>query len=247
MEEDAYVGKWVRPNSDSPLEMVGRKGSHDLDWLAGYIVEKLALGPDDTVLDVCCGNGLVTRLVAPQVKSMLGVDFSHMLLQQAEQISAAPNLRYAQADARNLDAALQGEVFDKAYLCAAFQYFDDQAGREVLAGLRRAVKPGGVVKILDIPDKALKRQHQIRSAIRILLPSSGDKNSGRFASFGERLGYLGRNVANVLVGKKTDDLGWWWSREDFAAAARSAGFECQTLDQPRNNPHHTYRFDAVLR
>ena len=248
MEEDAYVGKWVRPNSDSPLEMVGRKGSHDLDWLAGYIVEKLAIGPTDTVLDVCCGNGLITARIAPKVAAITGLDYSQVLLKQAAKISTAPNLTYAQADATKLGEALKGQQFDKILLCAAFQHFDEQGAKDVLAGLRAAVRPGGMVGIFEIPDKQLKFGHQVRAGLRLLTPgkTSGEGGTSRFPTVGARLAYLGRNVATVLAGKKTDDLGWWWNRADFTAAAKAAGFACQTLDQLKSNPHHTYRFDAIL-
>ncbi|WID98759.1 class I SAM-dependent methyltransferase [Bosea vestrisii] len=249
MEEDAYIGKWVRPNSDAPLEMVGRKGSHDLDWIAGYIIQLLDIRPDDTVLDVCCGNGLITARIAPKAKAVTGLDYSQVLLKQAREISAAPNLVYAQADATKISEALGGQKFNKILLCSAFQYFDDAAGRKVLSGLREALLPGGTVAICDIPDKSRRLGHRVRAAARLLLPSKaegGASSNERFPSIRARLSYLARNVAAVLKRKKTDDLGWWWARRDFAAAAGSVGFECQLLDQPKNHPLHSYRFDALL-
>lgn len=248
MEEDAYIGKWLKPSSDAPLDMVGRKGTHDLDWLAGYVVQLLDLRPNDVVLDICCGNGLITARIAPKAGSVTGVDYSHILLEQARKISTASNLVYIQGNALKIDEKLDRASVDKAYLCFAFQYFDRASGREVLAGLRQVVKPGGVVAILEIPDKALKLRYQLKAVARLLSRgSAGSQNGARFSSLGERLRYLGRNAINVLLRKPTDDLGWWWTREEFTLIAQDVGFECRTLDQPKQNPHHTYRFDAILR
>lgn len=248
MEEDAYIGKWLKPSSEAPLDMVGRKGAQDLDWLASYIAQLLNIQPNEIVLDVCCGNGLITSRIARKAGTITGLDYSQILLDQAGKISTEPNLSYVQGDALKLGDQFSKASIDKAYLCFAFQYFDHASGRAVLAGLRRVVKPGGMVAILEVPDKALKLRHQIRAAMRLLLPgSTASEGSARFASLGERLTYLGRNAANALLRKSTDDLGWWWAREDFSSAAREAGFDCRIIDQPKQNPHHSYRFDAVLR
>ena len=111
--EDAYVGRWVFPQSDDPLEMVGRKGVHDLIWLSEYIATLLELGKSDHLLDLCCGNGLLSVLIAPQVREILAVDFSEALLQQAKQIAAAPNIDYRQADALAIVRLANDRKFEK--------------------------------------------------------------------------------------------------------------------------------------
>jgi SAM-dependent methyltransferase len=231
--------------------MVGRKGTHDIDWLAAYIVGGLEIGQDDVVLDLCCGNGLVTVRVAARAKSVVGVDFSQLLLQQAGAISSAPNVTYVEGDARNLSASIGNQVFDKAYISAAFQYFDRATGRDVLIGLRNAVRPGGKVAVLDIPDQGRKLVHHIRALGRLLAPSfagDGHRSNNRFYSFAARIGYLTRNVAHAVGLKQgSSELGWWWRRAEFAALANASGFDCLTVDQPEQNPHHHYRFDAIMR
>ena len=133
--EDAYVGRWVFPRSDDPLEMVGRKGVHDLIWLSEYIATLLQLGKSDRLLDLCCGNGLLSVLIAPQVREILGVDFSEALLQRAKHIAAAPNIDYRQADARAIVRVANNRKFEKVLISAAFQYFDRSTARELLSAL----------------------------------------------------------------------------------------------------------------
>jgi ubiquinone/menaquinone biosynthesis C-methylase UbiE len=250
IQEDAYIGKWVWPETNTPLEMVGRKGRHDIDWIAGYIADLLNVDPSETVLDLCCGNGIVTQSIARRAQHVVGVDFSHILLRQAREISSAPNIIYLEGDARKLGAVLDDQKFDKAFIISSFQYFDEESGRDVLQGIRDALKPGGMLAVIDIPDQALKFRHQVKATLRILMP---EKNSSRtesvnkrFHSFRGRMSYLARNVAHA-IGLRAGSFGHFWRREDFSRLAASCGFECTTLDQPDGNPMHDYRFDAKLK
>jgi ubiquinone/menaquinone biosynthesis C-methylase UbiE len=251
MANDAYVGKWVHPESESPLEMVGRKGDHDLDWLAGYIIGLLEVTPSDEVLDLCCGNGLLTIRVVRAARQVTGVDFSHLLLQQAQNISAADNITYLEGDARSLDALLAGRKFDKAFMSAGFQYFDWQSGQDVLRGLRKVVKPGARVAILDVPDRARRAAHLLRVMKRLLLPhrlpAAGPGDSKRFPTLHSKIAYLKRNAARALGLRDDSEIGFWWSRAVFHHLALECGYACTILDQPRENATHTYRFDALLR
>jgi ubiquinone/menaquinone biosynthesis C-methylase UbiE len=252
MIEDAYVGKWVHPESDSPLEMVGRKGDHDLDWLAAYVIDMLKITDADDVLDLCCGNGLMTVRVAAAAREVTGVDYSRRLLRQASDISSATNITYLEGDARSLTRLLTGRRFAKMYISAAFQYFDQHTGRDVLNGLRQVAEPDAVLGILDVPDRARKTAHVLRAIGRLCLPerapSSGRSHTKRFPTLRSRFAYISRNIASTLsLGRREPEIPCWWSRAEFRQLASECGFACTVLDQPRENPHHTYRFDALLR
>jgi SAM-dependent methyltransferase len=252
MIEDAYIGKWVHPESDSPLEMVGRKGYHDLDWIAAYIIDMLKITDVDEVLDLCCGNGLVTARVAAVARQVTGVDYSRLLLQQARNISSADNITYLEGDARSLARVLAGRRFAKIYISAAFQYFDQQTGRDVLVGLREVAEPDAHLGILDVPDRARKAAHMLRAVGRLLLPEwapdFGGSHVRRFPTLRSRFAYLGRNAASSIGLRSGEpEIGHWWSRDAFRQLASECGFACTVLDQPRENPQRTYRFDALLR
>jgi SAM-dependent methyltransferase len=249
--EDAYIGRWVFPEADVPLEMVGRKGVHDLDWLANYIARLLQVSHTDRVLDLCCGNGLITVRLANRVRHMTGVDFSRILLAQAEQISNAANIEYFFGDARAVSSLSEIGTFDKIFVSAAFQYFDEEMGCDVLAGLRRVIRPNGLVAIMDIPDRQHKVVHELQSLVRLFIPDptkdENGKGNRRFSSASARFGYFARQVAYCVGLRPNSDIGWWWRRDQFVALARRCGFVADILDQPNENPHHRYRFDALLR
>lgn len=242
MVEDKYIGKWVFPETDNPLDFVGRKGEQSVETLAGYIMERLGVDGHDRVLDLCCGNGLVTRNVAPHCREIAGVDFSAILIEQANTISRAGNASYRQGDASQADQLFERHSFDKIYISTAFQYFDEDLGRRVLQNLANLIKPGGRILITDIPDRDRRTIHKVRAVLR-LFGSGG----GRFHGLGDRYRYVKRQIANRIRKDRGENLiGWWWKRADLARAASEVGLDCDVLDIPKHLPHHYYRFDALL-
>src|SRR5262249_17769885 len=48
--------------------------------IVSSIVEKLSIGTEDRVLDLCCGNGLLSSSVSRQCAEVVGVDVSAVLI-----------------------------------------------------------------------------------------------------------------------------------------------------------------------
>ncbi len=104
---------------------------------------KLSLAGSERILDIGSGDGKVTAELASLVPSgtVLGVDLSPEMVRFARDAfpeERHPNLRFSQADARRLE--LDGE-FDLVFSNATLHWVVDH--RPVLAGIARALKPGG--------------------------------------------------------------------------------------------------------
>ncbi|MFC4035660.1 class I SAM-dependent methyltransferase [Streptomyces polygonati] len=102
------------------------------------------LGPFGDGLDVCCGTGAGVRALGPLCRaSVTGVDFSAGMLARAREAHRAerPAPRWVRADARALpfDAA-----FDLAVSFGAFGHFLPAERPALFAGVRRALRPGGL-------------------------------------------------------------------------------------------------------
>lgn len=248
--KDPYIGVWVHPETTSPLEMVGRKDNHDMKRLADHVSSLLNLQPTDHLLDLCCGNGLLTVQLAKQAKSVVGVDYSGVLLGQAARIASADNIQYLQGDARNLLNVLEGKCFNKVIISSAFQYFDNEMGQTVVDALSQIIRPNGKIVILDIPDRAQKLNHMLRALVRVIVPNrtkNSDRSNKRFQNLSSRIHYLARNAVH-LISLKTgqDGLGWWWYRQELIGLAAKSGLDCQCHDVPSDSPMTHYRFDAIL-
>lgn len=97
-------------------------------------------GPFDDGLDVCCGTGAGLRTLEPLCRGRItGVDFSAGMLDRARRLR--PDAEWVRADVRALPFA--GE-FDLAVSFGAFGHFLPAERPALFAGVRRALRPGGV-------------------------------------------------------------------------------------------------------
>jgi len=69
----------------------------DSEWL----FERLALGPDDLVLDVAAGTGHVARSLAPKVRTVVALDATPAMLEQGRR-HGVPNVIFMRGDAAAL-------------------------------------------------------------------------------------------------------------------------------------------------
>jgi ubiquinone/menaquinone biosynthesis C-methylase UbiE len=127
------------------------------------ILEELRLVPLHAgmeVLDVGCGTGAVTRILAERVAPgrVVGLDLSEDRLSVAREIAkeqGVSNVEYRQADVRDLDP--QDKRFDLVYSRCLFQYLPGQAGLDTLGAMKRMARPGGRVTVADIDGSHLYR------------------------------------------------------------------------------------------
>lgn len=102
--------------------------------LAGPVLEWLAPQAGERVLDLGCGDGVLTAELARRGVSVLGIDISESLLKAA----AERGVETRQMDGQNLP--FDGE-FDAVFSNAALHWMSNASA--VIEGVFRALKPGG--------------------------------------------------------------------------------------------------------
>jgi ubiquinone/menaquinone biosynthesis C-methylase UbiE len=106
------------------------------------VLRALAAEPCARVLDVGCGTGrLADRLrEAPSVRTVVGLDFSAGMLEQARaRLGSTETATLVRGDATRLPFA--DAAFDAAVSTEAFHWFPDQDA--ALAEIHRVLRPGG--------------------------------------------------------------------------------------------------------
>jgi len=113
------------------------------------IVEAARLEPDDTVLDVACGGGIVVCAFAPHVRRATGIDVTPAMLEQAQRLAAEKgltNVEWRQGDVNSLP--FEDGCFTIVVTRFSMHHFPDPAG--VLREMARVCAPGGRLVVVDM-------------------------------------------------------------------------------------------------
>ena len=136
--------------------------------------ELTRLTPGATALDVCCGTGDLAlelrRRVGPQGR-VVGLDFSAPMLELAERKSAAAGVAVEWMQGNALDLPFEDETFDAATVGFGVRNVADL--ERALAELRRVLRPGGRLAILEITRPRGPLQLFYRLWFDLLIPLAG--------------------------------------------------------------------------
>jgi SAM-dependent methyltransferase len=128
-----------RPAGARAREVYGAEDVHDFARRA--ILDALALGPPDRLLEVGCGGGLLLRDALASTPNVTGLDHSEDMVHVARE--RAPRATVVVGDAEELPFA--DDTFTAAALSVVFMFLADPVG--VLRECRRVLVPRGRLAI----------------------------------------------------------------------------------------------------
>ena len=122
----------------------------------------------DRALDLGCGSGRHSTMLAARYREVLGVDISEPMLQIARARHARPNITYQRRDLRDVRVDTDGR-FDLVFSVNTLHHVSDL--EHVLHQIRDLVAPGGRVVLVDnvAPRPAISRRWFLADALRQLL------------------------------------------------------------------------------
>ena len=226
--KDKFIGKWAFPLDDSLLEQSARRGEqYDFEKIATDIIEKIHFDRHNTVLDLCCGNAALAKIISKTCKEIHGVDHSGRLIESAKIIKTKENisnLHLHLSDAMDIDKLFQENFFDKAYCYFSFQYFDKNKRALLLEKLSYITKRNGVIFLGDIPDK-----------------------TRMWNFYSNKLKFYREKISHLLQFKEGEcDLGWWIDPTEILHWCDKHNLKASIISQDKQLPHAHYRFDILI-
>ena len=134
-----------------------------------------------TVLDLCCGTGLLAGQALERGLNVTGADLSPHMLAVAR--AKRPGARYILADAGALP--LPDDAFDGAAISFALHEKPQFSGRAILAEARRVVRPGGPVLVADYLPPDQDQSWLTGRASRSTMRMAGRDHHARFLEYME--------------------------------------------------------------
>jgi demethylmenaquinone methyltransferase/2-methoxy-6-polyprenyl-1,4-benzoquinol methylase len=168
------------------------------------LVQLAKPGPGLRVLDVCCGTGDLSLLMAHAGAKVVGLDFSEPMLDVAKSRRADGSVELVQGDAQALP--LEDNSFDIVTIGYGLR---NLASFETgLREMQRVVRPGGRLLVLDFgkPDNALWRGIYF-GYMRIVVPLMGLAFCGSASAYAYILESLKHYPAQRGVAEKMRELG----------------------------------------
>ena len=185
--------RWSQGSMASSMEW-GHPPFHKW-WL-----KRLSLAENSKVLDIGCGTGWASRMVAKMVPhgEVVGLDLAEGMVKKARQLISKDkppdyeNLSFEVADAE--DIPYPNDYFDCVICVESFSWYPDPS--KAVREMGRVLKPEGRLYVADIPDGQLLRP--ILKVLKLFVPGLDKWNIYSESQF---KGFLEAEFENVYQKK----------------------------------------------
>jgi len=186
------------------------------------VSRELNLQSDDIVLDLCCGNGYLTKELARVCERVVGVDFSSNLIEIALEDHCPANVEYVCMDVMKIDTSQlrPSGPYNKILLYAGLQHFEKKDLEPLLSRILKLSTSNPTILFGYIPDS---------NSFRIFYDTPRKRR--------ERM---------VRILKRTELLKTWWDQSFIASIALKLGLRCTFHKLDDRLQAAQYRFNVVM-
>ncbi len=190
-----------------------------IDMIVEAVCNGLDLSVDDTLLDLCCGNGALTTYLFEQCKGGLGVDFSPYLINIASKhFVKRPQESFKLQDVGEfVDTYPEPEQFSKAICYGSFMFLPHESAYKLLSTLRLRFTSIRKLYIGNLPDKLMMSEF-----------------------------FSGRDYRPGIENDPGAPIGIWRTKQEFIELSEETGWSSTIVRMPPEFFAAHYRFDAIL-
>lgn len=190
-----------------------------IDMIVDVVVKGLDLNQQDTLLDLCCGNGALSTLFFEHCRGGLGVDFSEYLISVANNnFTGPPDQAYVCHDAIEFcTKSVTPNEFTKMVCYGSFSYLEKNRGEELLCLLKKNFPKLSRIFIGNCPDRNLLTAYY--GDIPFVPGIENDSDS---------------------------PIGIWRTQEEFISLAKNCGWKAIIKKMPGEYYAAHYRYDVIL-
>jgi len=190
--------------------------------LVDDVADKLELTDSDTLLEMCCGNGLITHPLSEKVKKIYAFDFTESLIASALQHRASTNIEYVTGNAKEDFTRIFAEplpVVKKFLIHDSTAYFLPEDIEKMIEKIK-TVSEDFMFYLTHIPNNANKW-------LFYNTPERKEKYEASLQSGDIFLGGIGR----------------WWDKSEFTAIAEKYHLHIEIFD---SSNEYAYRMSILL-
>lgn len=184
--------------------------------LAEATLEKITLTPDAHIIDIACGTGALTRLIArdlPGRGRVVGTDLNATMLDVAREMQPETphEMHWEAADVTALP--FDDDTFNMGFIQQGLQFFPDKPA--ALAEVRRILKPGGQLILTcwraispfnNALAEALAMHVSDKAAEKARAPFSF-RDGGLITQLLQQAGFTIDRLDGVILHRRFEDLG----------------------------------------
>jgi ubiquinone/menaquinone biosynthesis C-methylase UbiE len=173
-----------------PILLLGKQATYNLN-----IISQLALKDSDRVLDLGCGTGVLTKMIADHLSGeaggcSVGIDAAGKMIQVAKKKRGSDTCRFETAAAEDLP--FEAASFDAAVSSLFFHHVDLDLKKKALQEAFRVLRPGGKLVIADMHIPTTRMGALVSHVARwfFLQPEIGENIRGVLPGLMENAGFF---------------------------------------------------------
>jgi SAM-dependent methyltransferase len=180
----------------------------EFNAMVNDIAQNLNLQKEDELMELCCGNGLLTEPLSQCVKKIYAFDFTERLVKVAQECNVYENIEYAVGDAKgDLRSIFNRDITQSKFLMNdSLGYFTIQ---ELIGIINQVRKDSFLFYLTGVPSDALKWNF--------------------YNTEERRKSYLKEEINGNCI---FDGIGKWWKSDELLEVASLLKLNVSIIRQP---------------